>query len=189
MKTLRALTASEKRTIRLAATGIAIYLLLLGGYKVWKIYARERAEYSKITAEARQLKIESKTYPDKVAVAKKLMDDYHLDPAKLVKNSVMAEASAAIQKAAAAGGVKPGAIRESPGRSASKELGTIQFEGAGQVASVMSLLHQLPLLGYPLVIDSVQITADATRPGQLKLAVTIIVLDFESWKKAEAPHA
>ena len=53
----------------------------------------------------------------------------------------------------------------------------------------MALLHQLPLLGFPLVIDSVQITADATRPGQLKLALTILVLDFEQWKKAEAPHA
>ena len=186
---MRAFTASEKRTIRFAAMGIAIYLILFGGYQVWKILARERAEYLKIAAEARQLKIESKTYPDKVAVVKKLMDDFHLDPAKLVKNSVMAEASAAIQKAAAGGGVGFGTIRESPGRTANKELGTLQFDGTGKVASVMALLHQLPTLGYPLVIDSVQITADATRPGQLKLALTIIVLDFEKWKKMGVPHA
>jgi hypothetical protein len=53
----------------------------------------------------------------------------------------------------------------------------------------MALLHQLPLLGYPLVIDSMQITADAMQPGQIHLNVTVMVLNFEQWKKKEAPHA
>jgi hypothetical protein len=54
---------------------------------------------------------------------------------------------------------------------------------------VISLLHQLPLLGYPLVIDSVQIIADPMQPGQIKLNLTVIVLDFEQWKKTEVAHA
>jgi hypothetical protein len=186
---MRPLTVSEKRTIRFAAIGLGAYLVLFGGFKAWNFLAKQRADYLRLAAEAQSLKAESKTYPDKVATVKKLMEDFHLDPAKLVKNSVVAEASAAIQKAALSGGLKPGAVRESPGRSANKELATIQFEATGQVASVMSLLHQLPLLGYPVVIDSVQISADAMRPGQLKLALTILVLDYEQWKKAEAPHA
>ena len=56
-------------------------------------------------------------------------------------------------------------------------------------AAAMSLLHNLPNLGYPLVMDAVQITPDPMRPGQVKLTLTIIVLDFEQWKKAEAGHA
>ena len=189
MKPLRPLTASEKRTIRFAAIGVGAYLVFFGGFKAWNYFSRQRSDYLRMAAEAQSLKAESKTYPDKVATVKKLMEDFHLDPVRLVKNSAVAEASAAIQKAAAGGGLKPGAVRESPGRSANKELETIQFEATGQVTAVMALLHQLPLLGFPLVIDSVQITADATRPGQLKLALTILVLDFEQWKKAEAPHA
>lgn len=141
-----------------------------------------------MTAEARQLKLETGLDADKAAVVKKLMGDFQLDPARLSANSVVADASAAIQKAAMSGGVKSGAIRESSGRSPEKELATIQFECSGQVAAVISLLHRLPLLGYPLVIDSVQITPD-NQPGQIKLSVTVIVLNFEQWKKTEATHA
>jgi hypothetical protein len=186
---MRQLTSSEKRTIRLGAIGVSAFLILFGGFKAWQFFEKQRAGYLKMVAEAQKLKSESKTYADEADAVKKLMDDFHLDPAKLVRNSVVAGASAAIQKAATGAGVKPGAIRESPGRPANKELATIQFEGTGQVASMMSLLHQFPLLGYPLVVDSVQITSDPSRPGQIKLAVTIIVLDFEQWKKTEAPHA
>lgn len=142
-----------------------------------------------MVAEARQLKTGADLDANQADVVKKLMTDFQLDPAKLSTNSAVASASAAIQKAAMSGGVQLGAIRESAGRSSAKELATIGFEGSGQVAAVISLLHRLPLLGYPLLIDSVQITADTTRPGQIKLSVTIIVLDFEWWKKAEASHA
>ena len=189
MKAIRTLTASEKRTLRLAAMVLGGCLFLLVAYKIFNFLENRHLTYLKIAAEAQALKTESQTYPDKVAMVKKLMDDFQLDPAKLVKSSVMAEASAAIQKAANGGGVKPGTIRESPGHASKKELGTIQFEGAGQVASVMALLHRLPLLGYPLVIDSVQLTSDPMRPDQMKIALTIIVLDFDWWKKEEAPHA
>jgi hypothetical protein len=186
---MRTLTSSEKRTIRLAGICLAVGLALAGGIKAWKFLEQRRADYSQKVAEARLLKIEAGGYADKAALVKKLMDDFHLDPAKLASNSVVAGASAAIQKAATSGGVQPGAIRESPGRPANKELATIQFEGMGQVTAVMSLLHRLPLLGYPLVIDSMQITSDPMRPGQIKLTLTIIVLDYEQWKKAEAAHA
>ncbi len=186
---MRALTVSEQRTIRLGAMTLAALLVLLLAVRVVKFVAQQRSDYLKLVVTAQQLKSESKMYPDKVALVKKLMDDFQLDPAKLVKNSVMAEASAAIQKAANSDGVKPGAIRETPGRAAKKELGTIQFEGTGSVTGVMGLLHRLPLLGFPLVIDAVQITADPMRPGQIKMAVTIVVWDFEAWKKTEATHA
>ncbi len=163
---MRTLTASEKRTIRLAAIVLAVGLALSGGIKVWKFFGKRRADYSQKVAEARLLKSEARGYADKAAAVKKLMDDFHLDPAKLAKNSVVAGASAAIQKAATSGGLQPGPIRESPGRPANKELATIQFEGTGQVASVMSLLHRLPLLGYPLVIDAMQITRMRRGPAR-----------------------
>ncbi|HEY5041852.1 MAG TPA: hypothetical protein VIK53_07600 [Verrucomicrobiae bacterium] len=186
---MHTLSSSEKRTIRYAAIFLLICLVLLGGSKVWKFLSHRRADYLQMVAEARQLKSGSDLDTDQAAVVKRLMEDFQLDPAALSTNTVVADASAAIQKAATSGGVKLGAIRESAGRSSAKELATIQFEGSGPVAAVISLLHRLPLLGYPLLVDSVQITTDAMRPGQIKLSVTIIVQDFEQWKKTEATHA
>jgi hypothetical protein len=186
---MRTLNPSEKRTLRYATIGITIYLALFGGIKAWRVFGQQRADYLQMVAEAHELKLETQADADKATVVKKLMGDFNLDPAKLSTNSVVAEASAAIQKAAMSGGFQTGTVRESAGRASSKSLATIQFEGSGQVAAVMAWLHQLPLLGYPLVIDSLQVTADPMQPGQIHLNVSVIVLDFEQWKKMEAPHA
>lgn len=186
---MRTLDPSEKRTIRFGAIAVAICLALTGGVKAWKFFAQRRVDYLQMVAEARQLKAQASLDADKALVVKKLMDEFHLDPAKLSTNSVVADASAAIQKAVMSGGVKPGSIRETTERASAKELATIEFDGSGPVAAVISLLHQLPLLGYPLVIDSLQITPDPMRPDQVKLNVKIIVLNFEEWKKPEASHA
>jgi hypothetical protein len=103
--------------------------------------------------------------------------------------SLVAEASAAIQKAASSGGIQLGPIRESPARTSSKELASMQLEGTGPIPAAMGLLHRLQSLGYPLIVDSVQITPDATKPGMVKLNLTIIILDFEQWKTEELPNA
>lgn len=189
MKTMRTLTVSERRTIRFAAIGIAVYLVLFIGLQVWKFVEKQRLDYLKMAAEAKQLKNDITPYADKAAIVKKLMEDFHLDPARLAKTSTVAEATAAIQKAATSGGVQPGPIREAAGQTATKNLATIQFEGTGTVAAVMTLLQRLPTLGYPLMVDSVQITSAPSRPGQLKLNMTILVLDFERWKSQEPSHA
>jgi hypothetical protein len=186
---MRALSPSEKRTVRYATIGISIYLALFVGIKVFKYFVHQRADYLQMVAEATQLKLDTVLEADQAALIKKLMGDFHLDPATLSSSTAVADASAAIQKAAMGGGIVLGSIRESPGRSSAKELATIQFDGSGQVGAVVSFLNRLPLLGYPLVIDSVQITPDVMQPGQIKLTVTVIVLDFEQWKKVEVTHA
>jgi hypothetical protein len=117
------------------------------------------------------------------------MEKFHLDPAKLSKASVVAGASDAIQKAAASGGVQLGPIRESHGRSSAKELASMQLEGNGALPKVMALLHQLESLGYPVIVDSVQITPNAMKPGMVKVTLTILIMDFEAWKIKESPNA
>jgi hypothetical protein len=67
-------------------------------------------------------------------------------------------------------------------------LASMQIEGTGPVPAVMGLLSRLESVGFPLIIDSVQLTPDV-RPGQLKMNLTILILDFEQWKKEAAPHA
>lgn len=189
MNFTRTLTASEKRTIRYGAMVILIFLALFGGLKVCKFIAGLRTHYQAMVAEARQLRMDAALDADEAAAVKKMMTDFHLDPATLSTNSAVAEANAAIQQAAKTGGVQIEAIHESTGGSSAKELGTIQFQGSGQSPSVVTLIRQLPLLGSPLVIRSLQLTADPMRPGQMKLNVTVVVLNFDDWKKGGAPHA
>ena len=100
----------------------------------------------------------------------------------------MADASAAIQKAATTGGIKLGPVRESPARASNKELASMQLEGIGPVAGVLGLLSRLESLGYPLVVDTVQITPQ-NQPGSVKLSLTIVILDFDQWKNEKVPNA
>ena len=186
---MRTLTPQEKRTIRIAGVGIAIYLALFGGFKVWKFFERQRTDYRTLVAEAENLKLEVKRYEGKIAVTKKLMETFHMDPAKLTRTTVVAEASAAIQKAAREGGFQLGTVRESPARPGSREVSTIQLDGSGPVQATMGLMSRLETCGYPLIIDAAQVSADPSKPGQIKLSLTIIILDFEPLKKAEAPRA
>jgi hypothetical protein len=180
-----ALTNRDKRTIRIAAAAILIYLALFFGLRSWKSLEATRSEYQKLVKEAQNLKQELKPYENKVLLIEKLKGNFSIDPSKLSKASLVAEASAAIQKAAQSGGVQVGPIRESSARPSAKELASMQLEATGPVPAIVSLLHRLTTLGYPLVLDSVQINADPMRPNMIKLNLTVIVVDVEQWKKEE----
>lgn len=187
----RELTPQEKRTIRRAAWAIGIYLVVFCGFQTWKFLDHRRSEYLRLQSEALLLKQQIAPYADKILVTKKLMETYHLDPAKLTRATVVAEASAAIQKAATSGGIQVGPVREMPAHSggSGKEVASVQMEGSGQVPALMSFLHKIQSLGYPLIIDSVQLTSDANHSGPMKMNLTIVILDFDQWKSEEVPHA
>jgi len=184
-----ALSDRDKRTIRLGGIAIAIYLVLFFGLRGWKHLEVSRSEYQQLLAEAQRIRRELQPYENRVLLAEKLKDSFHMDPQKLSRASLVAQASAAIQKAAAGGGVQLGPMRESAARPSAKELGSMQLEGTGPVAAMMTLLHRLETLGYPLVLDTVQINSDPTKPGMVKMNLTIIVLDFDQWKTEEVPSA
>jgi hypothetical protein len=186
---MRALTTQEQRTVRWAAIGIGIYLVLFCGYQIWASLGKHSAAYQQLVAEAGSLRQELKPYDDRVLVAQKMMGDFHLDPAKLTRATVVGEASEQLQKTAASSGIQVGSIRESPAKTSAKELATLQFEGAGPIPAVMGLLKRMDTLGYPLLIDSVQVTPDPMRPNQIKIILTVVILDFEQWKVEDKPHA
>jgi len=185
---MRTLTDHEKRTIRRATIGIAVYLLLFCGFQMWKFLHKQRTEYLQLVADAKELRLKVQAYQSRAESLKRMMEDFHLDPAKLSRETIVGEASSAIQKAASSSGIQVGAVRESASRGAGDEIATMQFDGSGPVAAVTGLLNRMQTLGYPLVIDSVQITPD-NRPGMLKLSLTIVILNFEKWTKPEATHA
>lgn len=186
---MRELSKQEKRTIRIAAIGIGIYLFLFLGFQGWKLLEKTRAEYAQLENEAAELRTRLKPYEERALVVEKLMGEFHLDPAKLSKETVVANASAAIQKAAMGSGVGLGPVRESHGRSSTREVATIQMQANGQLPGVLSFLQRLPTLGFPLIVESAQITAGPGQPGMLSVNLTITILDFDQWKKAGVPHA
>jgi hypothetical protein len=183
---MRALNPSEKRTIFICGLIIVLYFSIFGLPKSWRSLNPGRADYEQLRDSAEKLKREVDVYTNRVLRAQKLMEGFQMDPAKLYRTSVVAQASAAIQKAAAGGGMQVGPVRESPARGSNKELISMQLEGSGPVPAVVAFLSRLESVGFPLVIDSVQLTPDM-RPGQLKLSLTLVILDFDQWK--EPPHA
>jgi hypothetical protein len=185
---MRQLTPHEQRTVRFAAALIAVYLALFCGFLIYKRLAAVRSDYRRLVGEASELRQEIRPYPDKVEHAKKLMENFRMDPMTLAATSLVARASAAIQKASDDAGMAAGPIRES-GSHTAKEAASIQFETSGPVPAVLALLHNLQRTGYPLIVDSVQMTPDSRRPGSLKLNLTILILDFDKWKTEEQPSA
>ena len=186
---MRALAKSEKRTIRIAAVVLGAYFVFFAGQKVWKFVGSRRAEYAKLVQEADKLRIELRPYRDKVAVAHKLMEGFHMDPARLSRASVVADASAAILKAATTGGVQLGPIRESSSRQSGKELASMQLDCTGPVPAVLAFLHRFESIGYPIILDSVQLGSDPTKPGAIKAHIGLVILDFDQWKAEEIPNA
>lgn len=185
---MRPLTPQEKRTIRLGAIVLAIGVVFSVGLRAWRFLEGKRAEHQKLVVEAQRLKRELRPYENQVLLTEKLKEQFRLDPKKLSRASLVAEVSSAIQKAAGNVQVQFGHVRESAGRSTGKELASMQLEGLGPVPAVMSLLHRLDTIGYPVVVDSLQISGDATKPGMVKVSLTIVILDFDQWK-AEPPNA
>jgi len=183
---MRTLKPSEKRTLFIGGLVVVLYFSVFGLPKSWRSLNPGRADYEQLRENAEKLKSEIDVYTNRVLRAQKLMEGFQMDPAKLYRTSVVAQASAAIQKAAAGGGMQVGPVRESPTRGSNKELVSMQLEGSGPVPAVVAFLSRLESIGFPLVIDSVQLTPDM-RPGQLKLSLTLVILDFEQWK--EPPHA
>ena len=77
------------------------------GLSVRTYLETKRADYAKLVAKAQDLKNEVRPYQDKVAHLKKLMESSHLNPAKLSRATVVAEAQLPqFENAAAAAGIQ-----------------------------------------------------------------------------------
>jgi hypothetical protein len=183
------ITEKDKRTIRIAVIGIAIYLAFFFGVRGWKKLEAQRTDYKRLLEKVQREEQDAHAFENKVLLFEKYRDAYRLDPSRLPKETLVAEASAAIQNAARQDGIQLGPVRETPGRTSGRELATIQFDGTGPLAAALALIHKVQTLGYPVVIDSLQLTPDASKPGTLKVNATVVILNFEFWKAGGGPNA
>lgn len=182
---MRPLTDSERRTLRLGGIGIAAYLTLFFGFQIWNRAEHRRREYRALQTEAAALQTRLGVYDEKTRLIADLMEQFRLDPARQSSTTLVAQASAALQRAALQGGIQLGPVRESPSRSAGRDLSSVQLEGIGPVPAILRFLQSLRSLGYPLITDTVQLLPAPGGPGQLKLQLTLVIPDFERWKLDE----
>lgn len=186
---MRTLNPHEKRTIRIAGMLLAAYLVLFYGMQALKGLEAKRANYQKLVLNAQRVKQDFRRYQDRQQLIEDLREKYHLYPTNRSKATLVADASAAIQQAAASGQVQLGPLREASSRGSSKELASMQLEGVGPVPAITAFVHRVQTLGYPILIDSLQLSSEPAKPGVVKLSLTIIILDFDEWKLEEAQHA
>lgn len=186
---MRTLTNREKRTVRLAAAAISIYLAIFYGRGIGQYLETRRSDYQQLVKDAQSLQLESLRYQNNSARLQKLKETFGMDPAKLSLETLVGEASAAIQEAAQSCGVKLGPIREAPARPAARELASMQFEGTGLAQSLTQLLYRLKTLGFPLILDSVQVQLTGKKPGMVKLILQVVMLDYSQWQEKEVGNA
>jgi hypothetical protein len=186
---MRDLTPQEKRTIRIGSVLLGVYLVLFCGARTWKALERKREDYLKLVKDAQTIKQEFYVYEKRSLLIEQLQKRFNLDPSRLSKTTLTADVSVAIQKAAQMGSIQLGPVRETSSRATAKEIATMQLEAAGQVPAITAFLYRLETLGYPILIDSVLMTPQQSRPGTIKATISIVILDFDQWKAEAMRHA
>ncbi len=182
---MRALNPREKRTLRIAAAFLAVYLAGFFGLKGLKLLEGERAEYEQLRSRAAVLAGEIATEKAKARKLERLKSLWKFDVAALRRESVVGDASSAIQKAAQSSGIELGSLKEAAGRSSTQELAAIVLDGKGTTAAAMQFLHSLGSLGFPLLVERLEAKTGGMKPGQVQFSLSISILDFTAWKGEE----
>lgn len=178
------LTDRDKRTLRFGALGLAIYLVVFFGVKVVRHLETERAEYANLVLDARLLRQQLETQAARTELLEKLRKESGVDLSQVPTASLVTKTSEAIQQAAMRGGIKLGPMRETPGNQSRGELAVVQLEATGPVQALLNLIHQLHSLGYPVLIDGLQMKPDPRQPNLLQLDVDLVILDLDKWQPA-----
>ena len=177
------ISEKDKRTIRIGGIVLAIYLVFFFGFRGWKKLEKSYTDFQQLARKVEREQLDTRRQENEILLFEKLSDAYKLDPRKLPKETLVAEASAAIQNAARQGGFQLGSVRETAGRGTGRELSTLQLDGSGPLPAALGLIHTVQTLGYPIVIDSLQLAQEASKPGMLKVNLILIILNFEQWQK------
>lgn len=183
---MRTLSDREKRTIRVGVIGVAVYLFLFFGFRAWTHFQAVLAKHAELVRVAENTRTDFLRFENKTLLTEKLKQKFQLDPSRMTSKTLVADVSAAIQQAAASGGVKLGPVRETATRSSAHVVTSVQLEGVGAVSPMMNFLHKLESTGYPLLLESLQLTPNAKEPGKLSVNLTLVILDLESWENGSS---
>jgi len=179
------LSDSDKKTLRLGAIVIAVYLVLFyGGMGIKKLRARQ-TDYKKLVQQSEQLRIDLMKYETDMLKLAKLKKSFQFDPLMGGQETLVSEVSATIQKSAQMNGVKLSMVNETGARPSAAIRASMRLEGEGPMQGVIKFLDGLDRLGFPITIDSVQLNANPRSPGGLKINLEALILDFNAFKPEE----
>lgn len=172
------MTQSEKKLVQITAIGLGLYLVFFFGAGSLKKYENQLAEHHKKQRTIRDLNLKLKPYGNRVLLLEKLRKEMNLEVRFLDIPDFGALASEAIQRCARSHSVNIGPFRESTAATGT----SIRFEASGQGASIHKFIKGVTTSGYPVLIESLQVQTMDGKPGQLKLSINLLVLNFKSWK-------
>jgi hypothetical protein len=187
---MRTLSEREKRTIRIGAVLVAGYLAIFYGSKGVRILEEKLAAYRSRVQEADDLKVAVLRETNKGVALRKLRESLRVRPEELREETVVGDASAAIGKAAQAAGIQLGPTKETRASAArAMEIASIGIEGQGSISSAIGFIHGLREIGFPIMMDSVQLKASPGGVGQVAISMNIVVLNYAAWQPPEKSRA
>ncbi|MCD8533724.1 MAG: hypothetical protein LR011_02605 [Verrucomicrobia bacterium] len=172
------MTQSEKKLVQITAIGLSLYLVFFFGAGSLKKYENQLAEFHKKRKTIRELNVKLQPYGNRVMLLEKLRKEMNLEVRFLDIPDLGALSSEAIQRCARSHSVNIGSFRESAATTGT----SIRFEASGQGASIQKFLKGVTTSGYPIYIESLQVQTMDGKPGQLKMSINLLVLNFKSWK-------
>jgi hypothetical protein len=183
---VRTLTPREKRTLKIAAVLLGVYLLLFYGSEGVRYLEGKRAEASHLRQRIGRLQLQMQRQESKRRSLTELRRSLGVDVENLDGGDVAAKALASIQETAKTCSVPLGPIKEMEGNPAAGELSRFQLEARGPVKALIGFLHSLYATGYPLTFDQLTWTRQSKKPGNVELSFYVTVLDYAAGKSLEA---
>ena len=169
----------EKKLIKFTAIGLSIYLLAFYGKDYLGAFVRKRSDFVKKEKTITNHRTKLSPYSSRVLMLEKLRKKLNIDVRRLSSNELVGQTSQAIQQSAKQSGIKIGPLRETSGRN----ISSLKFEANGKYDGMVKFLRGIGTSGYPVLIESMQVKQDISKKGNLKINLSIGILDFTKWKK------
>jgi hypothetical protein len=182
---VRKLTARERRLIRFSALGLGLYLIAYLGFAAFRGLEELRAEHGALRRYVQSSDERlARALVEQQRLAR-LRRQCPLALERLDQKTVVGDARVALEQAAKSCGVSLATVRETPGRLRALEHTVFQVSGGGKDQNVVRFVDRMHRLGYPFVLDNVQVKA-AKAPGQVTFSFSAALLDFARWSGEEA---
>ncbi len=177
------LNAREQRIVKWALVLVPLYLLLFYGLAGVRALEEQRKEFGNIQLEAEEVELRITKEAKKYKRLKRMREEWSLHLKELNTATLVTSAREAVQSAASKCGVGLGNSQEMGRGNNNDLLRVIQMQGSGKTEAVLRFLYLCPRLGYPLLLDNLQIKGVPGKPGRLTLTFSLAIVNTDRWKE------